>query len=219
MNYKPIIIAFFILAFSIIVVFESFFSISFLFNNINFIIGGGIILILMLIFKIHLLRKKLPNGYKTKIINKDLKDLMIKLLTVLLIIFIGFIYRGLYTSIDIMYCTIILYVAFYGVFVKFYIKMTKPDMFSIVGNQLIYKGFFKVNENKIEELKDITYHVNQKWLSLNFTDALDTIKIYFKDYNPNELEKLLFEIVKIAKKDKEFESKLKAFLQKMNYLI
>jgi len=105
------------------------------------------------------------------------------------------------------------------VFVKFYIKMTKPDMFSIVGNQLIYKGFFKVNKNKIEELKDITYHVNQKWLSLNFTDALDTIKIYFKDYNPNELEKLLFEIVKIAKKDKEFESKLKAFLQKMNYLI
>ena len=219
MNYKPIILAFFLLAFSIIVIFESFFSISFLFNNINFIIGGGIILILMLIFKIHLLRKKLPNSFKTKIINKDLRDLMIKLLMVLLMIFIGFIYSGHYTSIDMMYCTIILYVAFYGLFVKFYIKMTKPDMFSIVGNQLKYKGFFKVNENKIEELKDITYHVNQKWLSLNFTDALDAIKIYFKDYNPKELEKLLFEIVKIAKKDKEFENKLKAFLQKMNYLI
>jgi hypothetical protein len=219
MNYKPIIIAFYILAFSIIVVFESFFSISFLFNNINFIIGGGIILILMLIFKIHLLRKKLPNGYKTKIINKDLRDIMFLPLFFLLIMIYEFIFEGLNTSFNIIYSSIILYVAFYGVFVKFYIKMTKPDMFSIVGNQLIYKGFFKVNENKIEELKDITYHVNQKWLSLNFTDALDTIKIYFKDYNPNELEKLLFEIVKIAKKDKEFESKLKAFLQKMNYLI
>lgn len=219
MNYKPIIIAFFLLAFSIIVVFESFFSISFLFNNSNFLIGGGILLILMLIFKIHLLRKKLPNGYKTKIINKDLRDIMFLPLYFLLIMIYSFIIGSLDTSLNIIYSSIILYVAFYGLFVKFYIKMNKPDMFSIVGNQLIYKGFFRVNENKIEELKDITYNINQKWLSLNFTDALDAIKIYFKDYNPKELETLLFEIVKIAKKDKEFENKLKAFLQKMNNLI
>jgi hypothetical protein len=103
MNYKPIIIAFFILAFSIIVVFESFFSISFLFNNINFIIGGGIILILMLIFKIHLLRKKLPNGYKTKIINKDLRDIMFLPLFFLLIMIYEFIFEGLNTSFNIIY--------------------------------------------------------------------------------------------------------------------